>query len=534
MPKIPTIDKRYIPEGPMLSPGAVGKTAGIIRSGTEQMARAAQGLEKEIRGYFEREQKAKDALEATKLENNMRDLTDQIAESYQGRFDYENFDKDFENEIKKFDKLLPDNPRLQLGFERAKGHYVNRLGDVVRAKKYSVMGKEGQVEAIRMRDKMIDDYANADEKEKSLIVEEFKAKMNAIQGANFVDPVWIQAQISGFEGFARKAAQDNDDVEADKAIMADPKVAFVNLHDKGYLSNLLPKVRQDKIEKAQAAIKIWDNENERKAEEKIKLDHDNEERQIGNLFMANKYKDAYVLAQSSQLLSGDEKAEWKSRIESASKKEEVIDPTEETLEIAYVNQIIAKGVNPTKVIEDYIITSPRMGEQTKRKQIEKVEKYKNKEINRAKTVAYDYLRREIISPKGIAGIMSKFIPEDVRAKNYSNAQLALDDWVDQQMILENPISGTDVQKKAEEIVNSFRPKFNQRTPLIQKNTSDMIKGLGELGELSKGKATETKPKEEKPKQTKYKNAEEVREAYNRKELTWDDAIEIIKAQFGFK
>jgi len=323
------------------------------------------------------------------------------------------------------------------------------------------------------------------------------------------------------------------DVVADKAIEKNAKQAYIDLTDSNYLPNLLPKQRQDKSEKAWRASKVQENEQEQKTKEAEDLAIKKEDQEISDLYLAKKYTQVYARAQTSKILSGERKQHWGDAAEAAAQKTEKIDPMEETKEITYINGLIAKGVNP-QVIQDSIIISPRLGEPAKKQLLNRLETHKNKELNRAASRSYEYMKKEIISPSGIAGVMAKVIPDDVKAGNYAKAQLALDDWIDNQILLEKPITGNDILTKAEELVKTFRPKLNQNSPIIQKKNQDLIKGLGELGEMSKGKTTEVPPVITKPKQIKYKNIEEVKNAYNRKELTYGEAEEILKRDFGVK
>ena len=108
------------------------------------------------------------------------------------------------------------------------------------------------------------------------------------------------------------------DVAADQAIMKDPKQAVIDLKTKTYLPNLEPMQRQDKVEKARAAAKVWDNEQEMKLKEAEIAAKDEEEREIANKFMAGDYKDAFNLTLISTRLSGPEKRVWSNAIDSAS------------------------------------------------------------------------------------------------------------------------------------------------------------------------------------------------------------------------
>ena len=87
---------------------------------------------------------------------------------------------------------------------------------------------------------------------------------------------------------------------------------------KDYLPNLEPMQRQDKVEKAKAAAKVWENEQETKLKEAEKAAKEKEEREIGNKFLTGNYKDAFGMVLRSKRLTGDEKRTWNNAIKTAS------------------------------------------------------------------------------------------------------------------------------------------------------------------------------------------------------------------------
>ena len=315
-----------------------------------------------------------------------------------------------------------------------------------------------------------------------------------------------QRKKEAFEKDIENEMANRADVSADQAILNDPVKALEMLQNKNYLPELKDKQRMDKVKKATEAVKVWEYEQEKKKREADKIAHDTDEKEIGDLYLAKNYTQVYTRAQSSKVLTGDEKKKWGDAAENAAKQGEKIDPIEEAQEYAFINNLMAKGVD-SKVIKDSIIITPRLDEGSKKKLLDRLERQQDKEINRASQRAYEYMKREIVSPTGIAGVIAKSIPEDTRAANYTKAQLALDDWVDKQVIGEKPITSKDIIAKAEELIQNYKPKMITNPPIIQKKTDDMVKALNELGNLSKPQEAIIPKTEIKRKAKKYKSIE---------------------------
>ena len=300
-------------------------------------------------------------------------------------------------------------------------------------------------------------------------------------------PTELLTLKNSFKATVDKTRVDLADVQADKAIMNDPKNALINLHDSSYLPNLLPKQRQDKIEKANVALKIWGNEQEKKVKEAEKLAHDTEDREIGNLFMAGKFKDAYVLAYKSQWISGDEKRVWANSITTNAEKK---DPTED--DAATYTILLSKVMDPTLTDEQKpkiareIITSGNLKTETKKSLIKDLledQLFKDPWFKRSESAIKEGL--------GWTEQMGFF-----NLKDPLKAQTSYRDVTNQLItdIKKQGLRGPDIYKRAKELV---LPK--------QMEVWDMLMGVG-------------KGKEEKPKQKYeigkiYTNAEGKKAKY---------------------
>lgn len=309
-----------------VSPGMAAKPFEALSQAGENVERLGLHAANVFGRINEQERIASDALQALELEINLKKETEKIAESFRDRIDYENFDKDVDNQILSLkERLSPKEPSqaLNLAFEKSFNQQAFHLNSTIKAKKYDVMNQRGKIAFGAILDQAYQDYSDTnDPVKREIIKNQLEIQGEILRGKHAIDPLWIDQKLSAFEKDAKKVASDLADVKADKAIMANPGQAYINLQDSKYLPDLLPKQRQDKIEKANAAFKVFQNEQEKKAKEQEVLAHDNEEKEIGNLFLAGNYKDAYVMAFKSKLLKGDEKKSWGIAIEERAKKKE--------------------------------------------------------------------------------------------------------------------------------------------------------------------------------------------------------------------
>ncbi len=538
MPEIPRFKaKEPVPTLAGVAP-AISLTRQAQRLFVHGVYEAEQGIKNVIQ-IRQADEEATRKAKAIELGNSINDDVDKLADSLNERDpkDYDKFEDDMgialTNLRAKYDQQIGNDQRLGMAINAHFGQQANMLMKVTRDKKFLARQDVSTAEFMRSYNQAIKDYADAtDPTAQEMVENKISIEGLSLVSSGLMKQHVFQGAMEKFKDNADKMAVDQADVQVDQDMMKNAAQTFVNLADPNYLPKLTGKLRQDKSEKAWRASKVQEADEKRQEKEALDLARDNEEVEMARIYGAKKYSELYSRAQNNKILTGQRMQHWMDAAENATTKEEKIDPIVEAQEYAFINNLIAKGVTPN-VIRDSIIITPRLREPTKAKLLDRVDKQIDKEINRAASRAHEYMKREIVSPTGIAGVLARAIPENERAANYARAQNALDDWIDKQMITEKPITATDVQMKAEELVKSFRPKFQGNSPLIQKKNQDMIQGLKELGEISKGQqkiAPITQPTKAKV----YKNVEEVKAAYDRKELTWDQAREILQRDFGIK
>ncbi len=358
-------------------------------------------------------------------------------------------------------------------------HYLSDFNASLRVKRLRIINERGQASFLKEKGKMLDQYTNeSDPQKRNVLSKMFEAEVDYLTGTT-----WTAEQAKALKESFKQGASDLADVKADKAIMANPGQAYTNLQDSKYLPDLLPKQRQDKVEKANAAFKVFGNEQEKKVKEQQKIAHDEDDRQVGDLFMKGEYTQAYSLAQQSKFLTGDEKRTWATSIESASKiKEDEIDPVIEGSNYAFVNELISKEVNP-KTIRDYIM-SYEFTKGTRQKLLDRLDTETDKSVNKSKSRAYDYMKGQIM-PYG--GMLAEVPP--LQSANYTKAMNALDDWVDKQRKADKPITQKDIQTKSEELALTFQVGIAERQDFTAKENKEYFESL-------KKKKGEAKPSKE--------------------------------------
>jgi hypothetical protein len=428
-----------------------------------------------------------------KLSGQVQDISLGIAERQQairmatelaqGEIDIEAMNEDIVNNLRK--TANPDTYYQEWGKQFQEGA-TKRLEGVkgvrTRASMEILFSKIGARELIQQKSYANKLWVDTEKAKLGEILSNYATKDKYEEGIKLIEiskdiysPTELLTLKNSFKATVDKTRVDLADVQADKAIMNDPKNALINLHDSSYLPNLLPKQRQDKIEKANVALKIWGNEQEKKVKEAEKLAHDTEDREIGNLFMAGKFKDAYVLAQSSKILTGDEKRTWANAIETKSKeKEEKIEPNVEAAEILMINDLISKEVDPN-VIKNSIIISPRLSGANKEQYLLKLQTKLGQEVKDGRNLGYRDIQ-DIIIPK--RGMLTDLLETPTETMAVKKAQMAFDDWIDTQTKAGKSPSMMEVRRKAQDLANHYQVGITEKINEMEKEakkTAEEIK-----------------------------------------------------------
>ena len=446
------------------------KMAGLPFEAMSQAGEKIEGLGLHAANVFDQiKERELKAIRETKAMEYGQQLDQEFA-SLKGELDQS--DSDFEKwepVLSEKAKKIKDKYESQLtvngGVDRELGitgnklfnHYLSDFNASLRVKRLRIINERGQASFLKEKDKMLDLYTNeSDPQKRNVLSKMFEAEVDYLTGTT-----WTAEQAKALKESFKQGASDLADVKADKAIMSNPGQASIDLQDSKYLPDLLPKQRQDKIEKANAAFKVLGNEQEKKLKEQQKVAHDDEDRRVGDLFMKGEYTQAYSLAQQSKFLTGDEKRTWATSIESASKvREDEIDPTIEAAEIVMINDLISKNVNPN-VIRDSIIISPRLKSANKEQYINKLESKLSQEIKDGRNEAYKDIVGIIFPRKGTISL-DNLIMTPQQTMGILKAQTALDDWIDSQTKANKYPTRNEIRKRGWSLAVENMPTFAEK------------------------------------------------------------------------
>jgi len=379
----------------------------------------------------------------------------------QAENDFEAFNMDTVNELRKkgnpetyyqewANKIIPKAKEL---VAQAKGPReraaielrLNQIGqrELVEQKYYA--NKLSIETEMASRDQSLINYANQGK---------LKEGLDLIEATKDLDGPKKNLKVKeDYKAFFEKRQEEIDKAKGIEAIRIDPRQAYMDLHDPNYLPHLTGTDREQYKNNALSASKILEGEQEKKAKEAEKLAHDKEDRQIGDLFLAGNYKDAYVLTQGSKFLTGDEKRIWGNAIDTKTKeKAEVVDPSVEAAEIVRINNLITKEINPN-VIRDSIIVSPRLSKGNKEQYLLKLETKLSQEIKDGRNLGYKDIQDIIIPKRGMLANLLETPAETIAVKK---AQMALDDWIDTQTKSGKTPTMMEVRRKAQDLANHYQ------------------------------------------------------------------------------
>lgn len=353
MPRIPTIQRGYI-ERPTMSPEA---TSAPFRA-MAGMGQAISGVGNNIlETYTTLEQKRKAALRnlnLSKAQNGLREDERLLAEEF-GKFTDPNEIRDddirekLEASREKYSDLFKDDPEGAQELENLYGVFSNNLLDVVTKKRDTLITDQGKIETNTYIENALNDYSNTDNPEQlKTIRENIYGYLNAKVRDNILPALYAEEIKKSFD-------KNSESLRADVLIDNNPTLAIERL-TKGEF-DLPPDVIKDKIDKAQARqkqteneLKILQNQLEQEGKQAQQLEHDDEYREIADLYLKRDFVGAMKRVNSSDLLTGPEKISINKNIEDAVKE---TDPFKNT-DYTYYNELLKKAqkgeVDPNGII----------------------------------------------------------------------------------------------------------------------------------------------------------------------------------------
>ncbi len=187
--------------------------------------------------------------------------------------------------------------------------------------------------------------------EYSLITDMAKAKINSGIG-KFYD----KAAANKLEDTFMQRVETNEVRE--EIMYGNPQSALDDLKNSEMYQNIpedqqiaLEKEAQAKIKSNEVAVRIKENELKQQLKDKIKALKEIDQRQVGDLYMAGKFTEAYKAAQNSEHLTGTQKREWANAITSATKADDPFGNTDydyffEQLQKAQDGEINSEDIIP--------------------------------------------------------------------------------------------------------------------------------------------------------------------------------------------
>ncbi len=507
MPKIPTFQSTRLPPGESglvpISGEKVAAPYGAIARAGEQTRELGLRATNVFALLDEREKKAQRETKAMELGQSVDDDFNSLAEKLSGRNDYEVFQPEMETSIKDLrqkyqSQLTVDGVQdrdLSLMFDKYFNRQASIFKDVVRKKKLGIITERGQMAFFKDMRKDLSEYAMTQDPDRRMMIKnDFEIKANSLIGSLFTADQ-VNGFISNFEKnslVAQKTQIEEAKGKVREQMITDPDGVLVDLLSGKYDKELITSdAKADMLEKAQTASKIRRSENEKKLNEQIKLSHDRDEREVGDLFMKGDFAKAYVRVQSSPYLTGDEKRVWANGINTALKERpEQIDPAVEISEMVKINSLLSKDADPDAIRKTIIFST--MKPANKKGYLDKLEKDLSQNIKDGRNEGYREIQKLIIPRvEGITMIPKVVSPKANEA--IMKAQTALDAWIDGQVKANKSPMRNEIRDKAWQFGLEYQIPFAQALEDLQSSAQEEMRKVKEAAEkkVSEGKKTKS-------------------------------------------
>jgi len=459
MPKIPTFTSEATQGVPGIEPGQFSRANRATAQGSEQIAQIGLQAADTLSRQYEEEKAAERTLKSIEIDNGLKSDIDVLASGYADRDDYENFDKDREKQItelrNKYMGQVGDDKVLRVAFERRFSQETLNFSNVVRTKKRDVMSKRALGGFATTYNQALQNYAGEqDPTRREIIRKDVELGVATMVASRFMDEATGEKTIQKF-------IDESEKTRADQMIEADPASALEALKT-GDFAELAPADRQAKVEKAilrkkqsDDAAKVEAADAEKKQKEAEKVAHDQEERSIGDLFVSGDYAAIIPALKRSKYLKGDELATWTTKVKEAVKSGGTVDKTKQAAEIIKINQMIAGGEDPAK-IRNHIAGNPNILPENQEQYIGKLESKLSAEITAGRNDGNTIIHG-LIFPK--AGLNAAYQNTPLQTQRTAEAQLALDDWIDDQQKAGKSLTRQEIKQKAIAIGHDYSISF---------------------------------------------------------------------------
>lgn len=327
MPKIPTFKSEITPNVQRPISVDVGAFSSVSRAEAElgqQVGQTAEQIGSVYQAQQAREKEAERTLKSLEIDRSFQDEVANFTETYQGRQDYDNFEPDMDAELmslrSKYADQIAGDPVLQIAFERRFNQLSGNLTRVVKAKKLQIMSDRAVGAYATNVNEALQNYASeTDPVVRDLIAQDVEIGAHTLVASGFIDQAKAEATIQDF-------ADKSEALRADQMIDIDPYLAEKALAGEEF-STLDPTVRHQKIKQSRIrqkqladAEKVAVAAEKKRIKDEQKVAHDEEERSIGELFVAGDYNAVVPALMTSKNMTGDELREWTNAAKTAAKE----------------------------------------------------------------------------------------------------------------------------------------------------------------------------------------------------------------------
>jgi len=321
-----------------------------------QVADTASDLGERIRVYEHHEQRAKDAIQALKLENGLRSDVDSYLATFKDRNDYDNFEKDAKDFLSQTrEKYMSEaaSPIVRMAVEKA---YLNTAFQAqvhVRQRRAAAIVETGEQEHSILRDNAMKLWLNADPEYRSVIAKSYEMRVRDLADKQVFSLGKAEQFIRTFQSTAQEA-------DFEKKLYDDPTAALNDANNPDMYQDVDPLKRSRFSKRAKQAVEAYgrDVDQRRREMERLKKEKLAEEQKItGNAFIEKfvegKLTRMDILKSNLDPTGANSKEHWISKLDSKSSAPEGY-KTDKSVEAKLYSRIVR---DPESVTDDEILNT---------------------------------------------------------------------------------------------------------------------------------------------------------------------------------
>lgn len=358
MPKIPQYQPQAgmpdktgavaFPERPFVDPNAgEAKMWG-------QLADTSADIGKRLQVYEQYEQRAKDTVEALKLENGLRSEVDTYLATFKDRNDYDKFEtdtKDFLSKTREKYMSASTTPAVKMAIEKA---YLNTAFQAqvhIRQRKAQAIVETGEAEHVILRDNALKLWLNSDPSYRPIIAKSYEMKVRELADRQVFSLGRAESFIRTFNSTAQEA-------DFESKLYDDPQAALNDANNPEMYQDVDPARRSKFATRAKRAVEAYgkDVRQRQKELERLKKEKKEEEqKETGNQFI-ERFSDGKltrmdVLSSNLEPTGANSKEHWLEKLDKKSNTPEGY-KTDKIIEGKLYSRIVR---DPESVTDDEIL-----------------------------------------------------------------------------------------------------------------------------------------------------------------------------------